>query len=201
MTPDAPLSVLQVFWPVYAVVGAGFLIAAVVIGLSAGSAAPQVIARGESGQLTLPALTEGSRGSDRVTVFAVDTAGQAPAAELRCETDDAGTGQLGDGFNGYSSRIYLDGERQLYAVAEVAPGWSSEQAVRCPGTGAVVATTGSGPLTRLAIGGLLAATGLGAVLFGVVGRSSSRRRRAELLAATATPGPTSGPGSRGPAIT
>lgn len=164
-----PLRPARVFEPAFALGAVVFLVAAVVIGLSALTAERTVIASSDGASLTLP---EGA-GAGSLVVYAALADGTRPPAPRDCTLDTTGSARAR--YTIRDGRISVDG-RTLRRSAEVTQGWLPGDVLTCPGVAAIATTTGGGPLLRLALAGMLLFGAAISAVLALVGRSSRRAR-------------------------
>ncbi len=165
-TSDAA-GALRRFAPFSALSAAAFLLAALVLALTAGAAERTVHGAADGPTVVL----SGSRGP-AVTLFGTVEGGQRPSGTLDCALTTSSRARA-DG--GYSNDRYDDDGRTLYGLGEVRPGWDDGDSVTCAGAERIVAVSGSGPGLRLAAAGLCAFVGAVALLFALLGLRARRR--------------------------
>ncbi len=170
-----PLLPARIFAPIFALAAAGFLLAAIGVGLSAIPIESTVLARAQSGALALPAPP-----SQDITLYGVDAAGERPA-RAECELMTSLRSNVRPVY-GSGDRMRVVEGRTLYRLGEIVDGWSSGDTVTCEDIVELVAVTDDrGP--RLGLAALVAATGTGAALMALIGFRS--RRGVERRAAAA----------------
>jgi len=163
-----PLRPARVFLPFFAVAAVVFLLGGLGVGLSALSAQREVLASATGPALTLPA---GSGGS--LVLYGAAADGSRPPAPRECRLTTSGRASAR--YTVLSGQVVVDG-RTLHRAGEVTAGWRAGDVVTCTGFARLAATTGGGPLLRLALAGLLLAGALTSTVLVLLGRSSARAR-------------------------
>ena len=169
-----PLRPARLFAPVFALGAAAFLALAVFAGVTAGDAAPRVVATGDGGRLVLPEAASGS-----LVIYGATSSGQEPSEDVRCALSTTGPSRAGFDSSNATLRVQ---DTILHRMGDLERGWVAGDVLTCADSDTLAVTTGGGAIARTGMAVLGVFGFLLASLLAVTGFRSRRSAHTQLSA-------------------